>query len=187
MMHTKLYAAGCVALAGILASGCGVRARAETVPDGPPLAMPSPPSRVFTPVETEPLPSAPAVPSSQDEAPEAVAEPPPQRVVPPARPQEPPTDPVAEQPVPGPSRELRAASTQADAEVEGKVRALLVTAQRDLALVDYRGLTAQGREQYNQAGSFVAQASEAIAQRNLVFALTLADKAAQLAAGLRGR
>jgi hypothetical protein len=89
--------------------------------------------------------------------------------------------------VPGPSRELRAASTQADAEVEGKVRALLVTAQRDLGLVDYRGLTAQGREQYNQAGSFVAQASEAIAQRNLVFALTLADKAAQLAAGLRGR
>jgi hypothetical protein len=45
----------------------------------------------------------------------------------------------------------------------------------------------EGQEQYNQAKSFSEQAEVALAQRNYVFAGTLADKAAKLATELLGR
>jgi hypothetical protein len=95
--------------------------------------------------------------------------------------------PAAPVPVAEPPRELRAASTPADAEAERKVRTLLLLASRDLGQVDYRRLSPAGREQYDQAKSFSQQADEALAQRNYVFAQTLADRAAKIANELLGR
>ena len=66
------------------------------------------------------------------------------------------------------------------------MREVLTRAQRDLARVDYGKLTADGRAQYDQAKRFSEQAEQALKERNLTFASTLADKAATLAAGLVG-
>jgi hypothetical protein len=64
---------------------------------------------------------------------------------------------------------------------------LLSTASRNLGQVDYQRLSLAGKEQYDSAKSFGEQADEALNQRNYVFAETLADKAAKLAAELLGR
>lgn len=184
MMRLWRYGVGGLLLAGVLAAGCGARAQAETVPDGPPLTVPAPPERVFTPFEPAPVAEGTVAPEPvTGPAPDAVAAQPPPRATTPPRSSEPPPAPP---PAPA-QRELRAATTQADAELEKKVQGLLATARRDLGAVSYPRLTAQGREQFNQARSFADQATDALAQRNFVFAETLADKAAQLAAGLRGR
>lgn len=172
------------------AAGCA-KARAATVPDGPPLAMPQPPPRVFAPVdEEEPLAAGPVVPEppateapqvSQPRRPRGRAN------TTPAEPEKAETTPQPTQPVPEPQRELRAASTPADAEAEKAIRSLLMVASRNLGNVDYQKLSVAGREQYDQAKSFGEQAGEALTQRNYVFAETLADKAAKLAAELLGR
>jgi hypothetical protein len=53
--------------------------------------------------------------------------------------------------------------------------------------VDYGRLNADARAQYDQSKRFMEQAQQALRDRNFVFAATLADKAATLAAGLSGR
>jgi hypothetical protein len=53
--------------------------------------------------------------------------------------------------------------------------------------VDYNLLGAEGRANFDQARRFIAQAEDALRARNLVFAATVADKAATLAAQLAGR
>jgi hypothetical protein len=68
--------------------------------------------------------------------------------------------------------------------VEEAVRATMQRATNDLNRVDYRSLNADGRTQYDLAKSLLRQASDAIAKKNLVFAKSLADKAATLAAQL---
>jgi hypothetical protein len=181
--------AGIGILAGA-ASGCA-KARAAAVPDGPPLAMPLPPPRVFAPVDEEaPLAASPVVPETPPvEAPQPPTERrPPRRAAttPPER-EKPEPAPRPPQPAPEPPRELRAASTPADAEADRKIRALLLTASRSLDQVDYQKLSIAGKEQYENAKSFGDQAGEALTQRNYVFAETLADKAAKLAAELLGR
>jgi hypothetical protein len=85
------------------------------------------------------------------------------------------------------ARELRAASTPADAEAERKIRGLLKVATSNLENVDYGRLSSAGKEQYDQARSFATQGDAALTQRNYVFAETLADKAAKLATELRGQ
>jgi hypothetical protein len=153
------------------------------------LSVPSPPSRVFAPAEEAPLAAVPAVPEPQAaEAPELPPQRPARRVAAPTpEPEKVEAAPAAPVPVAEPPRELRAASTPADAEAERKVRTLLLLASRDLGQVDYRRLSPAGREQYDQAKSFSQQADEALAQRNYVFAQTLADRAAKIANELLGR
>lgn len=178
----------CLALAAS-AAGCA-KARAATVPNGPPLAMPLPPPRVFSPVEEEPLQTSPVVAEAPaSEAPNVP--PPPQRGRGTNKPRE---AEKAEAPLPPASapaaelaRELRAASTPADAEAEQKIRALLKTARGNLDNVVLSKLSPAGKEQYDQARSFAAQGDAALTQRNYVFAETLADKAAKLAAELPGK
>jgi hypothetical protein len=169
-------------------AGCA-KARAATVPDGPPLAMPLPPPRVFAPVdEEEPLAAGPVVPEPPaTEAPAVPLSRPPRRPAAAPAGEKPEPAPQPPQPAPEPQRELRAASTPADAEADRKIRALLLTASRTLGNVDYQKLSVAGREQYDQAKSFGEQAGEALTQRNYVFAETLADKAAKLASELLGR
>jgi hypothetical protein len=166
------------------------KARAETVPDGPPLAMTAPPPRVLAPVE-QPLVAAPAVPEvPAAPAPRAPTPPPPRRAAnPPAEPEaRPEPEPAAAAPAPpfDPGRELRAAPSTADAAAERQVRDLLSRAARSLGRVDYRRLSADGRSQYEQSKRFSDQAEDALRDRNFPFAATLADKAFTLANQLGG-
>ena len=167
------------------------KARAETVPDGPPLAMTAPPPRVLAPVE-QPLEATPAVlevPAAP--APQAPAPPPPRRAVaanPPAEAEtRPEPGPATQSPPPlDPGRELRAGPSTADAAAERQVRDLLTRAARSLGRVDYRRLSTEGRSQYEQSKRFSDQAEDALRDRNFPFAATLADKAFTLATQLGG-
>ena len=60
-------------------------------------------------------------------------------------------------------------------------------ATADLNRIDYRALNAEARVQYDTAKRFISQAQEALRAKNLVFARSLADKAAALAAQLAGK
>jgi len=170
-------------------AGACAKPRPQTVPDGPSLAMPLPPPRVFQPAE-EPQPQEPpALPEvAAVEPPKPVPPRPARRSAPPAeaaKPDPDPPAPVAAAP-PEPARELRAAPSTADATAERQVRELLSRASRDLGRVDYRRLSAEGKSQYEQAQRFAQQADQALKERNFVFAATLADKAATLASQLAG-
>jgi hypothetical protein len=67
------------------------------------------------------------------------------------------------------------------AETEQQVRLLLARASQDLGRIEYRTLSVEARAQYDIAKRFMSQAEEALKDRNLVFAVKLADKAAALA------
>jgi hypothetical protein len=180
-----LRLAGVVLGLAVLATGCA-KVRAETVPDGPPLEVPDPPTRVFAPLAEQPLAAEPAVAETPTAEAPSVSQPTARRPAP-QRAQTP--EPVPT-PAPGatePPRELRAASTPADAEAEKAIRSKLDEARRDLAQIVPARLTMPGREQYNQAVDFAAQADKALADRNYVFARTLAEKSAEVAAALRNR
>jgi hypothetical protein len=179
------------ALIALVASGCA-KAKAEPLPESPPLVMPAPPPRVLAPVDQEPIASAPIVPETPP------ATPPPRTAArPPARPRSPaandtpspqestPAVPAASVPTPAPEppRELRSV----DAAAEQKVRDSLGRAAKDLSRVDYQKLSNDGRSQYDQSKRLAEQAETALKERNTVFAATLADKAATLAAELLGR
>ena len=176
-------------LAAAAFAGACAKAQARSVPDGPPLDVPIPPARVLAPLEEPALAVAPPVDVPADAVPAASPPPapvrPPQRRVEQERPAEPVPAPVVEGPVE--PRDLRPTSPALDAAAERDVREILVRAARDLGRVDVRNLNAEGRQQYDQSRRFTQQAEQALRDRNFVFAATLADKAATLAAGLVGR
>ena len=168
-------------LSVLTASGCAKQA-AGTVPDGPPLAMPLPPARVLVPVEepppvvaqpVEPEPAAPTVAAPKPAPKPAAAAPKPQ---PPA--------PVAAAPAPAPADTRQLQTPGTSVATERTVRDLLSRAARDLGRVNYTRLSTDGRAQYDQSKRFAEQAQEALREKNFVFAETLADKAATLAAEL---
>lgn len=170
----------CVAVA---AAGC-LRPRAAVIPTAPPLEVPPPPARVFTPPE-EPLPAAASVPDAPVPAvaPAAPRPPVPRRAGgPPA--EEPRPEVPAAASIPDPSRELRQA---ADPQAERAVRDVLARSIRDLGRVNVARLSTDGRVQFEQARRFAQQAEQALGARNVIFAATLADKAASLAAELANR
>ena len=184
-LHRALCVLSCAAFAG----GCGKK-HVQTVAEGPPLAMPAPPSRVFAPIEDEePLVST-AVPDASPAKPPVVNT----TAKPAARPrsaeadrgeQAPPAPTVA--PTPEPQRELRAASAPADAESEKKIGELIRRAQQTLNNVYYQGLSSQKREQYEFVKAFLKDAEQAMKERNFIYAETQASKADKLATDLIGR
>ena len=188
----RLPAAFCafvlLCICAFLASSCAhIQARGPS--DAPRLDVPPPPPRV---VEPEPEPPAPAPAPEEQPAPPAQQKPP-VRHEPPkpemSKPEPPKPEPPAEA-KPEESRPpatLQTAPTQGEAELERTIRATLGQAKADLARVDVRTLNADARTQYDTAQRFVAQADEAVRARNLVFAKSLADKAAALAAQLAGK
>jgi hypothetical protein len=190
-MHAGRWLVMLVGVASLVVTGTGcAKARAQTVPDGPPLAMPDPPSRVFAPVEEEPLVSSPVAPDAPaTSAPRVTVTRPPVRRPTPAEAEKPePTPPApAPAPVAEAPRELRAASSPADPEAERRIGDLIARAARDLNRVDYRRLTLGGKEQYDQAKSFSEEAEKALKERNFVYAQTAAEKSAKLATELLGR
>lgn len=172
----------------IAAAGCS-RARAQTVPDGPPLAVPLPPAHEIVVEQT-----AEAPPPEPEPVLEPAVVPPPRTTAtrPPARP-EPRTDTATSPPVPATpapavdAPAVRATPTAAAAADERKVRDLIAKAAGDLNRVNYKRLSTEGQSQYDQSKRFSEEAQQAIKERNFLFALTLAEKAATLAAELAGR
>jgi hypothetical protein len=198
-LTTRTWRAGVFGLWIVLtlavAPAC-VKARAASAPDGPPLEMPEPPPRVLGPLEDD-VPATTAVTEPPVAAPRAVAPRPParrpngtaaeaERQEPPAATPAPPAAAVTTSPDPAPAegRELLAAPTATVAVAERKIRDLLTRASRDLNRVDYGRLSVDGRSQYEQSKRFSQQAEQALKDRNVNFATTLADKAATLAAEL---
>ena len=165
----------------VLLTGCGSKARAEVIPEGPPLAVPNPPAhqiaveQVAEAPEPEPPPAAEPAPPPKP----AVTAPPPR-----PRAETPPPQPaVAPQPEP-PTVRVAPAPTASSAADERKVRELMGRASNDLARVDYKRLSNEGKAQYDQSKRYSEDAQKAIKERNFVYALTLAEKAADIAAEL---
>jgi hypothetical protein len=166
--------------------GC-MRARAKTLPAGPPLDVPAPPPRIVLPLEAaaEAPPVQPPVPSPEE----------PRRTQAPARPRPAPTPPaepprVAEEPprpAPPPTTALQTTPAAEQGEVERVIRATMTRATADLNRIDYRALNKDARTQYDTAKRFIQQAEDAIRMKNLPFAKNLADKAAVLATQLSPR
>lgn len=172
-----------LALIALSASGCA-KAQAASVPNGPPLDVPSAPARVLAPVEEAVV----AAPTPAPETAQPVATAP---VRPPVRPPVQPAPPAAAAAPPAATppadnRELRATPTT-NAATERSVRDLLAQATRDLNRVNRARLSADGQANFDQARRFSQQAEQALKERNVAFAATLADKAALLAAELVGR
>ncbi len=71
--------------------------------------------------------------------------------------------------------------------MERGIRQILGRATADLNRIDYRTLGADARAQYDTAKRFITQAQDSVRAKNLVFAKSLADKAAALAAQLSGQ
>jgi hypothetical protein len=137
------------------------------------------PVLVSAPPPTEAAPPAAAAPRTPPRPPVRRVEP---DQAPPAA-----AAPTTPQPAPEAPRELRPASPATDAAAERESRDALARAARDLGRVDYGKLNPDARAQYDQSKRFVEQAQQALKDRNFVFAATLSDKAAALAAELVGR
>jgi hypothetical protein len=189
-----LRAAACSAL---LVSGCATTG-AKAAPDLPMLDVPPPPPRSVEANDTEPpppvtLPEEPArhspPPPVRRPAPQPSPkpdankqEPPkPDAVVPPVEPPKPIED-AAPKPTP-----LQTTPAGREGELEQTIRGILARATTDLNRIDYRALNMEARTQYDTAKRFVEQANDALKDRKLVFARTVADKAAALAAQLAGK
>jgi hypothetical protein len=168
-------------------TGCGSRARAQTLPDGPPLAVPVAPVHEIV---IEQIAEAP--PQEPEPAPEpAPSKPAPITTRTPARPPtpRPETTPAVNQPAvtpPPPPSEAPVVRAAPAASVgdEKKAQSLIAKAKSDLENVNYQRLSADGKAQYNQSKQFNDEAQQAIKERNFLLANTLAEKAAKLAAEL---
>ena len=165
-------------------AGCA-KARAAAVPDGPPLTVPSAPAHqipvnqiVEAPLQEPPpvaeAPPAPPPPAVTRQNPRTTAKP------------EAPAAATVAPPPPAPAEVVRVAP-QVSADAEKKITELLRRAERTLELVDYKRLSKEGQAQYDQSKRFSDEAKQAIKEKNLVYAMTLADKAATLAAELPTR
>jgi hypothetical protein len=181
----------------VFGSGCA-KARAAAEPQMPALAVPPPPPRVLPPLEGAPIDAsapAPAEPQTRPRPPraraeatrpganggrtEARGEPSTTATVPPEMP---PSEVDAAQGAP--ALQLAPAG---DVASEQNTRRRLAAAERDLQRVDYRLLNTDAKAQYDTAKRFIVLAEQAIVDRNLLFAHTLADKAATIAAVLQRR
>jgi len=182
------------ALLALVTTGCA-HAQAKTVPDLPdaPLVVPAAPPHdvelvdVETPQPPPPSP-APEPPRTQPARPRPAAPREQPRAEAPKPPEAAPTE--APKPVEEPPRgtnTLQTTPTTVEGELERTVRATLTRASNELGRIDYRVLSPDAREQYDTAKRFIRQADDAVRGKNLVFAKSLADKAATIAAQLGGR
>jgi outer membrane biosynthesis protein TonB len=167
------------------------RHRVVTQPDLPLLAPPPP--RVVAPPETEEQPPAAAPEPGRKPvrraAPKNEGTQNPPKVEPPKHDTPPkpdtPAAPAREETQPPGTLQTTQPATQV--EMERQARGLLAQAGRDLGRVDYNGLNADSKGQYDTAKRFIAQAQQSLKEQNFVLALRLADKAATIAGVLVGR
>ena len=186
-----LLAAACWLLP---AAGC-IKLHARSTPESPPLDMPAPPPRVVELPDAEtpppvPLPEEPAHhPAGQRRTTPPAPKPEPPKPEPPKTDQPPPQggDPKPPEEPPKPATTLQTIPAGAEVEVERAIRQQLTRAGSDLSRVDYRALNTEARTQYDTAKGLIRQADDALKMKNLVFARSLSDKAAALAAQLAGK
>jgi len=185
-------------LLSCLASVSCVRAQAKVTPDQP-LEVPAPPPREVDVADSEPPPPVPLVTEpARNTPPRSRREP--ARTEParpdPTKPDQPlppeaPKPPEEIKPVPAapapPATTLQTAPATAETEQERGIRVTMSRANTDLNRIDYRALNKEARTQYDQAKRFVQQADAALREKNLMFAKSVADKAAVIAAQLAGR
>jgi outer membrane biosynthesis protein TonB len=188
-MSKKLWV---LVLMAPLAAAC-THAQAKTTLEMAPLEMPVPPPRDVQPTEVEapqpvPLVTEPArnpperlrppAPPARQEAPKAE---PPKPEPPPVEPPKPADEPAK------PLTMLQTKPASEEGEVERGIRSSIQRANNDLNRIDYRALNTDARTQYDTAKRFVQQAEDNMRTKNLVFARTVAEKAATIAAQLAGR
>jgi hypothetical protein len=173
--------------------GC-THAQAKATPAPPPLDVPQPPPRIVQPTDADVPPpgglvgdTTPSTPRPRTPTPAAKPEPAGRPEA--AKPEPPPaeTSKPPEEPRQQPPTTLTTTPSQREGEVEARIRAQLARATTDLSRVNYQTLGADARGQYDAAKGFVTQAEGALKARNLLFAQSLAEKAATLAAQLAGR
>ena len=171
-------------------TACSARAKAQTLADGPPLTVPIAPAHQVALEQIVEAPPSELPPAAEPEkpAPRPAATPPNRATA--ARQAEPRTETPAPAPAPAaapqppPEAPVIRAQPAASAGDERKAQDLMKKAAGDLERVDYGKLSKDGKAQYDQSKRFSEQAQQAIRERNFVYALTLADKAATLAAEL---
>jgi len=177
-------------LAALPLAGC-THAQAKATPDMPPLAMPAPPPRDVEPSDVEAPPPVPLVAEPAHSAPARPRPAPAPKSEPPKAEPPKPEPPAAEAPKPAeepkPPTTLQTTPIAAEGEVERGIRASLQRATTDLNRIDYRVLNTDARTQYDTAKRFVRQAEDNLRTKNLVFAKSIAEKAATIAAQLAGR
>jgi hypothetical protein len=179
----------CLAAVSLTSAACH-RAHAKTLPENPPLDVPGVPPREVEPIEVEtpqpvPLPEEPARTPTPRLRPTTRETPRPEqpRTETP-KPEQPPVEaPKPEEPAKPPAL-LQTTPPNTEVDLERGIRATLTRAQTDLNRVDAGRLTADARVQYDTAKSFIRQADQAIRAKNLLFAKSVAEKAAVLAAQL---
>jgi hypothetical protein len=179
--------------------GCA-RSHPQTEPELPPLTAPTPPPRVLPPLAGGPI-DAPTVPPP----PEPGRSPAPTRRRPegsragenngrqePKSLETPKTEspeaarPEEAQPAP-PAPTLQLIPDNEATATEQAIRQQLTRATNDLRHVDYGALSGEAKVQYDTAKRFMVLADQAIRDRNLIFARTLAEKAAVIAGVLLSR
>ena len=182
-----------VAALSLTATGC-TRKVIAAAPPPVPLAVPSVPPRIVGPVvvpeeRPQPVAEAPTAPTQRPTSrPARAANRPPDpdaAVEDPQRARAEGAEPVAASPTPAPL--LRTRDTANDVEAAKKVQEVLRRAEQNLAKVNYRGLSANGRKDADTARRFITQAGEALEKRQLVFAASMAEKAEQLSTSLVNR
>jgi len=176
-----------LAILTVGATGCA-NLHARGAAAGPALEAPTPPLHLISPSEEA---------NTNANANASAGEPPPPVADPPVRttPRTPPaqsapsaqradrSDPAPGPTVPADATPPKTLQTTANVEAaERKIRTTLNDASRSLGRIDYRGLSVEGKAQYDIAKRFVEQAEEAIVAKNFLFASQLADKASALAA-----
>ena len=195
-----LWALPAVAMVPIL-SGCASLSAKGKAPELPAMNVPPPPPRVIQPTP-EPLPEPvadlpPAPPNAN--APRGGSRPPASR--PPAQAEAPKADPKPVEPPPPapqepapapttpipPSAQLRTPQTADTNNSEKAIGATVVRARELLKNVDYRILNSERKKAYDDANRYMRQAEDAVKEGNLVFALSLANKAETLAKELAGK
>jgi hypothetical protein len=179
-------------LVAAAAGGCAT-AGAKGEPATTLLEVPLPPPRVLVPPPPPPQePPADAVPAGTGPGPGGGLKPrPAPRSAPPKKetvePSQVTAPPVATPPPVAQPATLEQPQPGKSDVTEGQVKATMTKAKADLDKVDYKGLNPDGKAQYDTAKRFIDEANQALGQKNLVYALKVADKAAGLAAGLLGR
>jgi hypothetical protein len=175
----------------LTSTGC-TRKVLAAAPAPVPLAVPSVPPRIVGPVvvpdeKPQPVAEAPAAaPARPPSRPPRLANRPPDAPVEPVEdPQRARAEGAEATPAGGPL--LRTRETANDVEAAKKVREVLLRAEQNLAKVNLRTLSANGRAQADTARRMIIQASEALENRKLVFAMSLADKAESLSTSLANR
>jgi hypothetical protein len=178
-----------LALAG-LAAGCAKpQARVAAEPP-PPLSVPAPPPRIILPPDPTPPPAveeAPA-PAAPPRAPRPRPAPRPDRADPPRPAETADAKPAnGQEPAQTPSPAPPFGTSPGIVALEGAVRQQLSKAQEDLDDVDYTALSNALKAQYDTAKRFITLGEQALKEQNLIYAGTLADKAAAIATVLLRR